>query len=70
MSVDEVEEVLSGRARFRCVERGHRGGEDVYAAIGRTRGGRRLVVFFAYKPKTREALVVSTREPSRKERNL
>ena len=70
VSVDEVEEVLSGRARFRRVERGHRRREDVYAAIGRTRGGRRLIVFFVYKPRTREALVVSAREPSRKERNL
>ena len=70
VSVDEVEEVLSGRSRFRHVERGHRKGEDVYAAVGKTRGGRTLIVFFVYKPRTREALVVSAREPSRRERNL
>lgn len=70
VSVDEVEELLSRPARFRRVERGRRRGEDVYAAIGRTRGGRRLIVFFVYKPRAREALVVSAREPSPKERNL
>jgi len=70
VSVDEVEDVLSGQTRFRRVERGHRRGEDVYAAIGRTHAGRHLIVFFVYKPKTREALVVSAREPSGKERRL
>jgi len=70
VSVDEVEEVLSGRSHFRRVERGHRKGEDVYAAIGKTRGGRPLIVFFVYKRRTHEALVVSAREPSKRERNL
>ena len=70
VSIDEVEDVLSATARFRRVERGHRRGEDVYAAIGRTRGGRSLIVFFVYKPRTREALIVSARESSANERNL
>jgi uncharacterized DUF497 family protein len=42
----------------------------VYAAVGKTRGGRPLIVFFVYKPRTHEALVVSVREPSKRERNL
>ena len=70
VSTDEVEEVLMRRPRFRHVERGHRRGQDVYAAIGTTRGGRRLIVFFVYKPRTREALIVSAREPSKRERDL
>ena len=70
VSTEEVEEVFTGTPRFRYVERGHRRGEDVYAAIGKTRPGRSLIVFFVYKPRTREALVVSAREPSRRERNL
>lgn len=41
-------------------------GEDLYAAVGRTDVGRPLIVFFIYK-QTREALVVSAREPTRKE---
>jgi uncharacterized DUF497 family protein len=42
----------------------------VYAAFGRTGGGRRLLVFFVYKPRTHEALILSAREPSRRERRL
>ncbi len=70
VSVDEVEEVFSGRPRYRYVARGQRRGEDVYTAIGRTKSGRNLIVFFVYKPRAREALVISVRAPSRKERNL
>jgi hypothetical protein len=55
VAVDEVEQVLVNRPRWRYVERGHRRGEDVYAAIGRTDGDRRLVVFFVYKRSTRDA---------------
>lgn len=68
VSPGEVEDVLSARPRFRYVERGHRPGEHVYAAFGRSRAGRRLVIFFVYKPRSREALVISAREPSAKER--
>ncbi len=53
VSIEEVEDVLSGKPRFRFVERGHRRGEDLYAAIGKTPGGRRLIVFFVYKPVAR-----------------
>ncbi len=70
VSLEEVEEVFAGKPRFRYVERGHRRGEDVYAAIGKTAAGRSLIVFFVHKPRTREALVVSARGPSRRERNL
>jgi len=66
----EVEEVLGVRPGFRFVERGHRAGENVYAAFGRTRSGRRLLVFFVYQPRTHEALIVSAREPTQRERRL
>ena len=70
ISVDEVEDILASPSRFRFVERGHRAGENVYAAFGRTQNGRRLLVFFIYKPHTHEALVLSAREPSQRERKL
>jgi len=70
VSADEVEDLLAAQPRFRFVERGHRRGENVYAALGRTRAGRRLIVFFVHKPRANEALIVSAREPSKRERNL
>lgn len=66
----EVEDVLAARPRFRFVERGHRAGENVYAAFGRTQNRRRLLVFFVYKPRTHDALILSAREPSQRERKL
>ena len=45
----EVLEVLSNRPYFRFIEKGHRPGEDVYAAMGQTKGGRYLILFFIYK---------------------
>lgn len=33
-------------------------------------GSRSLIVFFVHKPRSREALVISARGPSRRERNL
>ncbi len=64
----EVEAVLESDPHVRFVERGFRQGEDVYSALGRTRGGRYLIVYFVYKPRTREALVVTARRMTRKER--
>jgi len=63
----EVEEVLQNRPRFRFVEKGHRAGEDVYAALGRTDAGRLLIVFFIYKEDA-HALIVSAREMTSTER--
>ena len=70
VAVEEVEEVLARAPGFRFIERGHRPGENVYAAFGKTQSGRRLLVFFVYKPRTREALILSAREPSQRERKL
>ena len=63
----EVEEALSGRPKFRFVEKGDREGEDVYLALGRTEAGRYLAVLFIHK-KTREALILSARDMATKER--
>lgn len=57
----EVEEVLQSRPRFRFIENGHRPGEDVYAAVGRTDVGRRLIVFFVYR-RDAHAIIVSARD--------
>ena len=67
VETDEVEVVFSNRPRYRHLERGDVEGEDLYAAFGRTQAGRYLTVFFIYKT-TREALVVSARDMTRKER--
>ena len=41
----EVTEVLRRRPQFRFIEKGHREGENVYAALGQTESGRYLIVF-------------------------
>lgn len=63
----EVCQVLEGRPRFRRLEKGHRPGEDLYLALGRTEAGRFLSVFFVYRI-DRSALVVSARAMSPAER--
>jgi uncharacterized protein len=63
----EVAQILSGRPRFRFVERGHREREDVYSASGQTDSGRYLIVFFVLKPNG-DALIVSARNMSSAER--
>ncbi len=64
---DEVREVLRNNPYFRFVENGHRAGEHVYAAMGRTDAGRYLIVFFVRKQDKR-ALIVSARDMSAAER--
>ncbi len=57
---DEVRQALRNEPLFRFVETGHRPGENVYAALGRTDAGRYLIVFFVLK-KDKRALIVSAR---------
>jgi uncharacterized DUF497 family protein len=64
---EEVEEVLFDNPMYRRVQKGHVPGEDLYAAYGRTHGGRYVIVFFVYKL-THEALVISARDMDAKER--
>ena len=57
---EEVREVFRRQPKYRFVEKGHRRGENVYVAQGRTEAGRYLNVFFVYKPNQR-ALILSAR---------
>ena len=63
----EVAELFANASRFRFVEKGHRAGENVYAGMGQTDGGRYLICFFVYK-QDRRALVLSARDMSNAER--
>lgn len=63
----EIKDVLAGKCKFRFVEKGHQKGENLYAALGQTRAGRYLTVFFIYK-KTGHAIVVSARDMTSSER--
>ena len=63
----EVEELFDCEPKFRLVENGHRKGEDVYAALGQTDGGRYLVTFFILKPDG-DVLPISARDMTRAER--
>jgi len=67
VSQEEVRQVLRGRAILRFVEKGYRQGEDVYAALGRTRAGRYLVVFFVHKADWR-ILILTARDMTIAER--
>lgn len=63
----EVEEIFENEPYVRFVEKGHRPGENVYAALGETDAGRYLVVFYIHKS-DQWALVISAREMSDSER--
>lgn len=65
--VGEVEEALSNAERFRFIQKGDVEGEPLYAALGRTESGRFLLVFFVRKT-SGEALIVSARDATKKER--
>ena len=63
---EEVEDVLVSAPHIRFMERGHRPGEDLYAAFGQTTGGRYLAVFFLRKQAT-TALIVTARDMTDRE---
>jgi hypothetical protein len=67
VSQKEVHQILQGRAMFRFVEKGYRQGENVYAAMGQTRAGRYLVIFFVYKADHR-ILILTARDMTFAER--
>jgi uncharacterized DUF497 family protein len=66
---EEVEEILFSNPVVRKVQKGHKKGEDLYAALGRNESGRYLIVYFIYKL-SREALILSARDMDQKERKL
>lgn len=67
VTTDEVEEVLDSGPRYRRLEKGNVDGEDLYSGLGRTGSGRYLIVYFIYKS-TREAMIVSARDMTLKEK--
>ena len=69
VEVHEVEEVFAESPRFRFVEKGHRPGEDVYSASGRSEAGRYLIVFFVHKSDG-TALPLSARNMTKTEKRI
>jgi uncharacterized protein len=67
VSQQEVRQIIQGRTVFRFVEKRHRRGENVYAALGRTRSGRYLIIFFVYKIDQR-ILILTARDMTIAER--
>ncbi|MBI3740770.1 MAG: BrnT family toxin [Chloroflexi bacterium] len=63
----EIFELLDSDPKIFFDEKGNIPGEDVYAAMGQTYGGRYLIVFFIYK-KNKVALITSARDMISKER--
>jgi uncharacterized DUF497 family protein len=63
----EVEEVLSGKCRFFKKEKGKVEGENLYNALGQTKQGRYLSIFFI-KKLGNKAFVVTGRDMNRRER--
>ena len=69
VKTDEVEDVFDSSPKVRFIKDGDVKGENMYAAMGQTRGGRYLIVFFILK-QNGSALIVSARDMSRKERRF
>jgi uncharacterized protein len=69
VTTDEIEEVFSRSPRYRFLEKGDIEEEDLYSAMGRTKAGRYLIVYFLHKV-TGEALAISARDMKKKERRL
>ena len=67
VTTEEVDEAMAAARRFRFIKTGDVDGEDLYAAMSRTAAGRYLIVYFVYKT-TKEALIISAREMTRKEK--
>ena len=67
VTTDEVEEVFNRSPSYRYIEKGEVEGEDLYAGLGQTESGRYLIIYFVRKI-TGEALVISARDMTTKER--
>ncbi len=63
----ELRQVFNNKPKIRRIEKGKIKGEDLYVALGRTDAGRYLVVFFIMKM-SKEALIVTARDMTEKER--
>lgn len=49
VTTEEARGLFEGELKFRFIEKGHRKGENVYAAPGKTDKGRYLICFFVHK---------------------
>ena len=58
---EEVEQALASHPYFFFAEKGHRIGEDVFGAFGRSGAGRYLVAYFIYK-QDKSAIILSARD--------
>jgi uncharacterized DUF497 family protein len=63
----ELRQRFNNEPKIRRIENGKIKGEDLYVALGRTDAGRYLVVFFIMKM-SKEAMIVSARDMTEKER--
>jgi uncharacterized DUF497 family protein len=63
----EVENLFIRKPIFSKIQKGHVKGENLYRALGQTESGRYMAAFFIYK-RTHEALVISARDMTDKER--
>jgi uncharacterized DUF497 family protein len=67
VSMDEAEDVVLYQPLVRKIAKGHVRGENVYSAMGQTRAGRYLIVFFIGKAHN-TALPISARDMDESER--
>ena len=67
ITIFEVESVFASKPVFNKIQKGRIRGEDLFRALGQTDSGRYLTIFFIYKD-THEALVISARDMTGKER--
>jgi uncharacterized DUF497 family protein len=67
VTMDEVEQVLFVKPHIRRIETGKIKGESLYAAYGKTRTGRYILVFFILKQE-KAALPISARDMTSAER--
>ena len=67
VTVSEVESLFDNKPIFSKIEKGRIKGEHLYRILDQTDSGRYLAAFFVYK-KTREALIISARDMTDRER--
>lgn len=63
----EVEEAFENKPLFRFEQKGKIPEENIYSAMSKTDSGRYIAMFFIYK-KNNDALVISARDMTKKER--
>ena len=63
----EVENIFTQRPLFSKIQKGRIKGENLYRVLGQTESGRYIVGFFVYKT-THQALVISARDMTDKEK--